>query len=133
VPKPPKPVLTPVAGLVPKPPNPPVVPNELCCWGFAVLKPPNKEGADVVGAEMLKPPKPPKPVPLIVLVGAAEPKPNADVEAVGVVPKAPPLLPNPKLEAGVLKVVVAVVEDVAPKPVAAGVPKPAPVPNPVVC
>ena len=94
---------------------------------FVVPKPPNKLGAEVV-AVVPKPPKLPKP-PIVLVVAGALKAPNP-VDDTGVVPNVPPD-PNPKVVPGVLKVLVLVEAD--PKPDCAGVPKPAAVPNPVVC
>lgn len=95
-----------------------------------MLNPPNRDGAEAV-AGAANPPKPPKLLPPMVLVGAVAPKPNAEVEVVGCAPNPAPA-PKPKLEPGVLKVLVVLVAGVLPKPDAgAGVPKAAPAPNPV--
>lgn len=103
------------------------VPNVGCCV-LVVPNPENNGGADVV-AVVPNPPKPPKLELPIVLVGAVDPSPKVEVEAAGVVPNPPELLPKPKFGAGVLKVLAVVVVAV-PNPVATGVPKLAPVPNP---
>lgn len=96
VPKFPNPVtLLVVIGLTPNPLKPAVpVPNVDCCV-LDVPNPENNDGADVVAFEP-KPPKPPKVEPPILLVGAVDPKPNADVDAAAVVPNPPVLVPNPK-------------------------------------
>ena len=120
-PNPPKPVLAVVVvDLAPNPPKP--VPNAEGWAVFAVPKPPNRDGAEVVaGAVAPNPPKVPKPVlpPIVLFVGAVDPKPNADVEA-GVAPNPPVLAPNPKLVVpGVLNVLVKF-PPLVPNPLACG-------------